>query len=640
MRWLLVIFGLVLILGQDCLAVDKAKLRWARRHPVIDSIQITGNFYIEDSEVKQRMYSRTRNAWLSIKGDRRSRIQRETLGRDTLEIKYLYLSNGFLDVVINHSYVPLGDDSTAKAVVLVEIAEGQRYRYGDIDVRGTFPGKFYGRFRSLANRLRRGAPVNPLQLNATEVGMKTELANGGYPYATVHHFVDKESDPDACKVLFAVESDSLVHFGEVHIEGDSVFPAYAARRELKIATGEVYRRDDILESQRRLFESGYYSTFQLNRTKGSLDRLNPDFALKLRERKPRQVTFKAGAGQSRVRDLQWDFSGAYGKLNFLGSRRYDLLADYSFSLGKDTRIIKHRYRARITEPWFLGVRMPVALTGEVQPRTRDIEQVFKKRSWSISLDVYKWYTRKVRANIGVEYQYVKITGIPADSVDIVRRLAGNSARRKMYFRIRRDSRDDIFVPHRGSVTEISAEYFGGFMGGDDSFYKFEASWSRYRKVWPGWISATRLKGGMALEFGETESVPLDEAIYVGGANTVRGFEENKLGPLRDDGTPLGTRYNIVFNQEFRWKTVQFLNPLPVIGRLMSAFPLWQTLFLDVGNGFAGRSEISFDNLAVAYGSGIQIMSPAGPIRLDYARVVATEHFPMASRWHFTILYAF
>ncbi len=638
MRRLLFTVCLLLLVSQEVSAVDKAALRWARSRPRIDSIVIEGNHYLSDSEIRGHLYSRVRNLWLAVKGDRRSRVQRETLGRDTLEVKYLYLRNGFLGVRVQHSYEPVGRDSTA--LVRIVIDEGRQFRYGGKTVTGSYEEEFGWRLSAFANKLEMGEPVNPFGINDIKTETKTFLANRGYPYATVDIKVDTTGPPERCPVAVNVFSDSLVHFGDVVVKGAVNYPEYVALRELKIAPGGVYRREDILESQRRLFESGYYTTFQLRRAEQVSDRLNPDFVLSLRERKTRHMTFSAGAGQSTVKDLLWDVSGAFGQRNFLGSRRYELLADYSFSFGRDTRLITHRYRLRYTEPWFLGVRMPLAVTGQFEPRIKDPVQEFDKYTWSVSAVATKWYAQKIKVSLGLQYESINISGASDEIVAYAKTLEGNSERRKIYAIFRRDSRDDLFVPSRGSVTEFQADVWGGFLGGDDSFFKLQGSWSRYQIVWPGWIAATRLQGRWAEEYGKTECVPLDEALYVGGANTVRGFDENMLGPLIDKSTPAGARYTVVFNQEFRWKTVQIHQALPVLGGLFKSLPLWQSLFLDIGNGFSDTREMRFDNLAMTYGTGLQIMSPAGPIRVDYARVIKTDRFDFDYRWHFTILYAF
>jgi len=162
---------------------------------------------------------------------------------------------------------------------------------------------------------------------------------------------------------------------------------------------------------------------------------------------------------------------------------------------------------------------------------------------------------------------------------------------------------------------------------------------RILPVWPGWISATRVKLGLVEAFGRSDSLLTDDRLLLGGANTVRSFRENRLGPLDGDKNPRGAQYVFVFNQEFRWKTVQIFNKIPLLD-ILAAFPLWQSVFVDVGNGFLEWGDIRPDRLAVAYGTGVQILSPAGPIRLDYAQRLETDSFDFAKRWHFTILYAF
>ncbi|MFQ6009202.1 MAG: BamA/TamA family outer membrane protein, partial [Candidatus Zixiibacteriota bacterium] len=191
-----------------------------------------------------------------------------------------------------------------------------------------------------------------------------------------------------------------------------------------------------------------------------------------------------------------------------------------------------------------------------------------------------------------------------------------------------------FIARRGSITDISLEYFGGFLGGDDHFYKLELGWSSYQVVWPGWISATRFKAGFAREFGKSETVPIEDRFYLGGANSVRGFKENTLGPA------LGSNVTFVFNQEFRWRTLQLFQVLPILKDLLRSFPLWQSIFADIGNGFTDISQFKLNSLAYTYGTGLQLVSPAGPIRLDYARRIKTDKIDFDDHWHFTILYAF
>jgi outer membrane protein insertion porin family len=300
---------MLICLSESGHGMDRAELRWIRSKPPIDSSVISGCSFFKASEIKKQMYSRKRSFWKMIKGDRRTRIQRETYGRDTLEIKYLYLSKGFLGVQVQEDFEVLGDDSSA--LIHVVVHEGRQFHYGKKKVTGSFENRLASDFVKIAAGQKEGKPINLFDLHDDAFDMKTILANEGYPYATVSFNLDTNDTRPRADVSFHIVSDSLVRFGDVSIKGAHRYPEEVARRELKIKPGELYRRNDIIDSQRRLVEAGYFSTFQLRRADTLADRLRPDFVLRVRERKPTFVTFKTGVGQSEVRDLTWDFSTGF-----------------------------------------------------------------------------------------------------------------------------------------------------------------------------------------------------------------------------------------------------------------------------------------------------------------------------------------
>jgi outer membrane protein assembly factor BamA len=256
------------------------------------------------------------------------------------------------------------------------------------------------------------------------------------------------------------------------------------------------------------------------------------------------------------------------------------------------------------------------------------------------MSTVKKFTREIRISTGIEYESVRIFGVPDDEIQFLRDEQGIDVRRNIYFAFRRDSRDHIFIPRRGSLTDLRTEFYGGFLGGDNNFSKIEASWASFQMVWPGWISATRIKSGWAQHFSPSKEVPIIDRFYLGGANSIRGFEVNSLGPTLPDGTLEKANFIALFNQEFRWHTFQLFQFIPGLKGTLGAWPLWQSIFFDMGNGYRNPKEISFRSLAYSYGTGIQIVSPAGPIRVDYARRIKTQTIDFDYQWHFSILYAF
>ncbi|MFH1688187.1 MAG: BamA/TamA family outer membrane protein [bacterium] len=632
------ILGLALLSSIGAEEPDRYRRRWLYQKPPISRISVEGNHYFSDKDITKRLYSRRRSLWSTLKADRRTRVQAESPGRDTLEVKYLYITNGFLGVRVNEQIEVVEPDSSAHVRVLID--EGTQYTYGPTSVSGDFEGYFRHRFEKFAASLETGKIINYFQMRDAVFEMKTVLANNGYPYAAVDYVLDSAGGRTDCPIDFQIRPDSLVHFGKVSITGIGRYSEKTVRRESRIAEFQIYRRDDIIDTRRRLVEAGYFSTMNIALDTTGGRRYNPDVIISVRERKPAYTTFTTGIGRSEIADVEWDLSGGFGKRNFLGSRRYDVSASLKFAPGRSRPLLEHLYRIRYTEPWFLQIRMPLVLTAEWEPGVQDPELSYRVEKFGISVSTTKRLGQEYRGELGLQYGAVRIYGVPADEIQEIKNDEGLSVRRKLYLSLRRDSRDHIFIPRRGSVTDVSAEYYGGFLGGDDYFYKLGFSWSSYQVVWPGWISATRIKSGWAAPFGKSDAVHIDDRFYLGGANTVRGFTVNTLGPTAEDGTLLKSDFIAIFNQEFRWQTIQVFQFVPFLKEFLGPWPLWQSVFFDMGNGFRNINDASWRRLAYTYGAGIQIVSPAGPIRVDYARRIKTRYIDFDYHWHFTILYAF
>jgi len=121
-------------------------------------------------------------------------------------------------------------------------------------------------------------------------------------------------------------------------------------------------------------------------------------------------------------------------------------------------------------------------------------------------------------------------------------------------------------------------------------------------------------------------VPPAERFYGGGATTVRGFDQNTMGPvvrvldrrqrspsdtLRSDTlrvAPVGGNQILLANAELRF-------PLPILaGRLRGA------LFVDAGQVAQRDTNETFPlrDFRVTPGVGIRVVTPIGPVRLDVA----------------------
>jgi len=114
---------------------------------------------------------------------------------------------------------------------------------------------------------------------------------------------------------------------------------------------------------------------------------------------------------------------------------------------------------------------------------------------------------------------------------------------------------------------------------------------------------------------------------------VRGYAENSLGP-RDPflpDLPLGGDALLALNGEIRF---------PVRGWVQGVG------FVDAGNVFEQRSDLSFRDLSVGYGIGLRLATPFAMLRVDFgvpAETISPDrpaHRWKSGRWYFGVGHIF
>jgi outer membrane protein assembly factor BamA len=125
--------------------------------------------------------------------------------------------------------------------------------------------------------------------------------------------------------------------------------------------------------------------------------------------------------------------------------------------------------------------------------------------------------------------------------------------------------------------------------------------------------------------GKDPLLLIENRFRAGGPTTVRGFEQNDLGPQTAEGDPVGGQAVAVFNQELR-------------------FPIWKRVkggvFWDAGNVWPLSGAFGLRDLRQSVGAGLRVMFPFGPIRLEYAWVVGPKEGEAKGRFVFGLGHAF
>jgi outer membrane protein insertion porin family len=227
------------------------------------------------------------------------------------------------------------------------------------------------------------------------------------------------------------------------------------------------------------------------------------------------------------------------------------------------------------------------------------------------------------------YDNIDITNITETASDDLKKEYGKNAISSAEFGLTYDSRDNVFNPTKGNILSGSLECAGGPLAGDKDFLKFFGRASHYFPLLRGSTLELRGRLGLADAYGDSEQLPIYERFFAGGAYTVRGYRERKVGPVDPvSKDALGGEGMLVGNIEYTYPLFDFLK---------------LATFYDTGNVWSKYTDIGSGGFKSAIGLGVRIKTPIGPVMLDYGIPLNKEpgeDTKGSGRFHFSVSHGF
>jgi outer membrane protein insertion porin family len=180
-----------------------------------------------------------------------------------------------------------------------------------------------------------------------------------------------------------------------------------------------------------------------------------------------------------------------------------------------------------------------------------------------------------------------------------------------------DTRDNPLDAHKGTLQSIELDFNTTKLGSSVDFAKLTGQVAYYRPMFHNIVWANSIRIGLAQPFSNSR-VPVSEAFFTGGGNTLRGFPLLSAGPQRQvqvcsSGSstdcsyiqvPTGGNEQLILNTEARI-------PLPI------KQGLGLVVFYDGGNVFPSVGFHDFTSLySNNVGLGLRYATPVGPVRID------------------------
>ncbi|MFH1215364.1 MAG: outer membrane protein assembly factor BamA [Pseudomonadota bacterium] len=566
----------------------------------VKEIIINGNKSFSNDEIEEILTTSTKTifSWITESG----LLKRDVLQQDASRIGAFYQNHGFIDAMV-------GDPQVEKKgewlYVTFNITEGDRYKVGIIDISGDMieEKSTLEKMTSIGEEKYFSRQI----LRDDVLALTDYYASKGYAFAEVDPKVNKNSDEKRVDITLDINKGDLVHINRIVIKGNTRTRDKVVRRTLDIDEQSVYDATAIKKSTEKLQYLDFFEDVNITPEPTDEDNLM-DIIVELKE-KP-TGTFSIGAGFSSADGLL--FMADVTQHNFLGrGQSVSLQANVG---GKSTR-----YNLSFTEPRLNDSKLSFGF--DVYKWSRDYDD-YDKDSVGAAVRLGYPIWDKWRVWTTWAYDDSELSNVSDYASFYIRESMDINITHSVTLGLSRDTRNHRYSPTKGSYNSVSAQKAGGPLGGDSSFTKYEGTTSWYFPFYWSTTFHTNLSAGYVTE-DETGKLPVYEKFYLGGLNSVRGFEYGDISP-RDPKT-----LDKIGGEKMAYMNLEYIFPL------VKDIGLNALVFYDMGN-VVRDSENLFTDIRSSVGFGFRWLSPMGPLRLEWGYNIDAEENEDQSMWDFSI----
>jgi outer membrane protein insertion porin family len=546
----------------------------------ISRIRFTGNKGLTDAELRKEV--QLKEYTVPVLSGPSALYKPETLRIDLQLLENVYQNNGYINVQIGEPVVEINREAGGIIITVPITREGEQFKVGKVTLTGDTVFK--------EEELRQRVRLTPGEIYSREavrkdiLGLTDAYADRGYAFADVTPTVSIDQTTRLVNLSFTTRPGPKVYIGRIDIIGNERTRDQVIRRELRLDEGDIYSATKLNRSKQRLTNLQYFEEVKID-TKRRGDEEVMDLQVEVAERSTGQFT--AGVGFSSVENVV--FTGSVSQSNLFGRGQTVSVSARLGSLSQD-------FVLEFQEPYLFG--QPINAGVSVFRRSFDF-RTFTSRRTGTGLTLGRTLGEYARASVTYNYEILEVSDIDPGASDVLRQEEGTSYTSSLTPRIVWDSRDNQFDPAHGSLH--SFEVTGAGLGGTNRFYKINASTTWYFPLPEGLTGFVRGRFGIGEGYAG-KNLPAAERFFLGGATSVRGFEFRDIGPQDARGNPLGGTSYLQFNVE--------------IGRSFGRL-LRLVTFFDAGNVYNPGNQFDFGDLRRSAGVGFRLITPVGPIRLDY-----------------------
>lgn len=587
----------------------------------IRHINIIGNRTFTDEQITDAWESNTHN-WLSwYKKD--DQYSREKLSGDLEKLSSYYLDRGYVEFNIDSTQVSISPDRR-DMFVTASVTEGEVYKFGKITITGNtiVPMEQVQRL-ALA---REGYTFSRRILELSSDGIITVLANVGYAFANVTPIPTINKEERTVDINFFVEPGQRVTVRRILFNGNQQTADEVIRREMRQFEGAWYSQAAIDRSKVRLQRLGYFEEVSIDTQKVPDSEDLVDVVYSVTERNSGSFIFGLGYSQlsgviTSVSLVQNNFFGTGSRVGVtVQNNAYVKRLDFSYY-----------------DPYFtddgLSVGYNIIYRELDQSQANIAAYTTNNGAFQTVFGIPLTENDMIAATIGIDKNEIDV--VPGYSPDQWVDYIQNTVGRRTFHTWRtelaysRDTRNSYFNPTRGTYHRISAEL--ALPGSTQEYYKLNYQFAQYWPLSRSLVLLTSADLGYGDGYGNARDngLPFFENFYAGGVRSIRGFEDNTLGPTAttdrypDYARPLGGALKTAGTLEMLFPTLIKSNAAQI------------SAFVDFGNVFADTASFSVSEFRASAGISLKWQAPVGPIIINFSQPLRKQDDDRVERLQFS-----
>ncbi len=599
---------------------DRARIR---------QISIVGNTKFKEKDILETFELKTPqwNSWYK----QNNRYGREQMQGDLEKLKSWYQDRGYANFEIESAQVTISPEKD-DMFVTISIKEGDVYRISDARI----AGNTIVPLREMQARLlvQKGQIYSQQLISATQKLLENRLGEDGYAFAKVDPVPKLDEEKKEVVMTFLVDPGKRVYVRHIKFAGVGRTNDVVLRREMRQLEGAWVSNVALERGKQRIQQLPYIEKVDFEKTKveGSDDLVDVEYTIK----EGPSATLTGGVGYSE--SSAFIITGSYADSNFMGTGKR---VAFDVNTGKYQKSLSFSH----TDP-YIGINN---ISRSISLRYSDINQFvsassdFSSKSLAAGLEFGYPVTEFQGLRFGISATRSELLATSNGSAQQAQEWVQENG--KPFSRSAVDALGNIYeyFGTRYTSLELSAAWYlqrlnrglfpdrgqkqtltvsTSIPGTAVEYWVADYQFLQYVPIWRRFTGLLSLKASYGASFGGTSGLPPGRLFFGGGPDTVRGFQESRMGPKDNYGLPYGGNMLVVGRSEV-------IIPMPV--KFQSSARV--SLFHDIGNVFSTQSDTQFfgrdgvtpvtykfkyNNLRRSAGISVEWLAPLGLFRFSYA----------------------